>query len=220
MQLITTSVTGDKTPIRVLIVEDHSLLIDGIKSLLLPFGCEIVAEIKNGLDVYAACQTHHPHLVLIDLGLPGMDGIDVIQQLNHRWPELVILVITATSEEHKAAYAFSAGAHGYVLKKSSQQTLLTAIKTVLAGHRFIDPNLDQVEISPSFKSNRGQESPLTTRERQVLKLIAEGHRNRDISEKLSISLKTVETHRLNLMRKLDSHNVAGLTNWARRLGLI
>jgi two-component system secretion response regulator SsrB len=206
------------SPQRILIVEDHYLLSYGIKNLLSAMpGYEVVGEINDGLQVYTACQQLSPDVVLIDLGLPGMDGIDIIRQLKRRRPELVIVVITADTSEHRARDALAAGALGYVLKKSSQQILLAGLQTALTGKIFLDPSLDESQVR-SESSTCGQ-SKLTTRERQILKLIAEGGRNRDIAEKLTITIKTVETHRLNLMRKLDAHNIAELVNWASRLGI-
>ncbi|AVO60250.1 two component system response regulator [Pseudomonas chlororaphis] len=205
-------------PQRILIVEDHYLLIYGIKILLSAMpGYEVVGEIVDGLNVYAACQELKPDVVLLDLGLPGMDGIDVIRQLKRRRPELTIVVVTADASEHRARDALAAGALAYILKKSSQQVLLAGLQTAIAGQVFLDPALNLAHVTSA--PNVGGQGNLTTRERQILKLIAEGDRNRDISEKLSITIKTVETHRLNLMRKLDAHNIADLVNWACRLGI-
>ena len=203
---------------RILIVEDHYLLICGIKNLLSAIPAyEVVGEIIDGLTVYAACQQLNPDIVLLDLGLPGMDGIDVIRQLKRRRAELIIVVLTADASEHRARDAIAAGALGYILKRSSQQTLLGGLQTAIAGQAFIDPSLNLAQVNS--RPNVGGLTNLTTRERQILKLIAEGYRNRDIAEKLSITIKTVETHRLNLMRKLDAHNIADLVNWAYRLGI-
>jgi two-component system secretion response regulator SsrB len=203
---------------RVLIVEDHPLVSDGIKKLLSTVpSYQIIGEVTSGLDVYSACQKSNPDVVLIDLGLPGMDGIDVIRKLKRRWPELVIVVITADSHEHRARDALAAGALGYVLKNSSRQSLLAALQTALAGRNFVDPAIDQTQITTS--PGHDCRTRLTPRESHVLKLIAEGQRNRDIAETLTITVKTVETHRLNLMRKLDAHNVAELVRWASRLGI-
>lgn len=207
-----------RDPKRILIVEDHHLLICGIKNLLSSMPAyEVVGEIANGLKVYAACQELNPDVVLLDLGLPGMDGIDVIRQLKRRIPELIIVVITADQSEHRARDALAAGALGYILKRSSQQILLAGLQTAIAGQLSLDPALNLAQVTSA--SNIGGLTNLTTRERQILKLIAEGDRNRDIAEKLSITIKTVETHRLNLMRKLDAHNIADLVNWAYRLGI-
>lgn len=207
------------SPLRVLIVEDHALLIDGIRNLLANQPrYDVVGAVSDGLAVYEACQRLTPDMVLLDLGLPGMDGIDVIHQLRRRWESLRIVVVTASSEERRGREALAAGALAYVLKQSPQQTLLAALQHAAIGKRFVDPAL-KLETLESAQSS-GAETPLTLRERQILKLVAEGKRNRDIAELLSISLKTVETHRLNLMRKLDAHNAAELSNWARRLGLL
>ena len=205
-------------PQRILIVEDHHLLIYGIKILLSAMPAyEVVGEIFDGLNVYAACQQLNPDVVLLDLGLPGMDGIDVIRQLKRRRPELTIVVVTADGSEHRARDALAAGAQAYILKKSSQQILLAGLQTAIAGKVFLDPALYRTHMTcvPDVR----RQTNLTNRESQLLKLIAEGDRNRDIAEKLSITIKTVETHRLNLMRKLDAHNIADLVNWAFRLGI-
>lgn len=203
---------------RILIVEDHSLIIYGIKVLLSTIPAyEVVGEVVDGLGAYAACQQLNPDVVLLDLGLPGMDGIDVIRQLTRLRPDLTVVVVTADASEHRARAALAAGAQAYILKKSSQQILLAGLQTAIANQRFLDPalNLAHVTTATTF----GGVTKLTTRESQILKLIAEGDRNRDVAEKLSITIKTVETHRLNLMRKLDAHNIADLVNWACRLGI-
>ncbi len=207
------------TPLRTLIVEDHSLLIEGIRNLLASQPrYEVVGDVSDGLAVYDACRRLNPDLVLMDLGLPGMDGVDVIQQLRQRWETLRIVVITASTEEHRGRAALAAGALAYVLKQSPQQVLLAALQHAALGKSYVDPAL-RLETLEATEHSTG-DAPLTLRERQILKLVAEGKRNRDVAELLSISLKTVETHRLNLMRKLDAHNAAELSNWARRLGVL
>lgn len=207
--------------LRVLIVEDHALLIDGIRNLLASQPrYEVVGTVSDGLAVYEACQRLAPDMVLLDLGLPGMDGIDVIHQLRRRWEALRIVVVTASAEEHRGRAALSAGALAYVLKQSPQQVLLAALQHAALGKSYIDPALKLETLDAAERAPIPGDTPLTLRERQVLKLVAEGRRNRDIAELLSISLKTVETHRLNLMRKLDAHNAAELSNWARRLGVL
>ncbi|MBX7020733.1 two component system response regulator, partial [Providencia rettgeri] len=204
---------------KVLLVEDHELLSAGIKHFLsyLP-EYEVIGVVCNGLQVYETCQKLNPDLVILDLGLPGMDGIDVICRLKQRWHDLNIIVLTADRVEHRACSALNAGAMGYVLKNSSQQTLLSALQSVVFMNRvFIDPSLSEAQI---FELTQTKEPVrLTTRERQILKLISEERRNRDIAEDLKITIKTVETHRLNLMRKLGTHSSVGLVKWAYRLGI-
>jgi two-component system, LuxR family, secretion system response regulator SsrB len=205
-------------PKRILLIEDHSFLSDGIKLLLssLP-DYQVVGAVADGLEAYSACQRLTPDIALVDLGLPGMSGNEVIRQLKQRWPEMIIIVLTAESAEHRARAALEAGAIAYILKKSSQQILLTALQMAALGRTFLDPALNQQQITEAPSPEGPQK--LTTRERQILKLIAEGNRNRDIAEKLIITIKTVETHRLNLMRKLQAHSAVELTNWAMRLGV-
>ncbi|WP_369309379.1 two component system response regulator [Providencia rettgeri] len=204
---------------KVLLVEDHVLLSAGIKHFLsyLP-EYEVIGEVTNGLQVYETCQKLMPDIIILDLGLPGMDGIDVICRLKQRWHELRVIVLTADCVEHRACSAINAGAMGYVLKNSSQQTLLSALQSVVFMDRvFIDPQLSEAQILELPQTK--EPVRLTMRERQILKLISEERRNRDIAEDLKITIKTVETHRLNLMRKLGTHSSVGLVKWAYRLGI-
>ncbi|VVD79810.1 DNA-binding response regulator [Pandoraea iniqua] len=212
----------------VIVVEDHELLADGMCRLVEgDLKWRVLARVENGLDVYRACQVHRPDLVMLDLGLPGMDGIDVIRQCCQRWLGLRVLVNSASNDGERARQALDAGAAAYVLKSSARDTVIHAARQVMTGRRFIDPAVfgvmrspTQSPYSPSPCDNETPERLLTLRERQVLKLVAEGQRNRDIAALLSISIKTVETHRLNMMRKLDAHNVADIVNWAHRLRMM
>ncbi|CRY32263.1 two component system response regulator [Yersinia enterocolitica] len=205
---------------KLLIVDDHELIINGIKNMLAAYPrYQIVGEAENGLDVYNLCRQTEPDIVIIDLGLPGMDGLDVIIQLRRRWPGIKILALTARHEEHYASRTLNNGALGYVLKKSPQQILMAAIQTVAAGKRYIDPALNSALLSQLTQDCETNQTILTPRERQILKLITEGSCNRMIASQLSISQKTVETHRLNMMKKLDVHKVAELIHWSYRLGL-
>jgi two-component system secretion response regulator SsrB len=205
---------------RLLIVDDHLLIRDGIKQALnAEPSYRVVGEAADGLEVYGACHALQPDIVIIDLALPGMNGIDVIRQLKRRWPEMCVAVLTADGAEARAREALDAGANGYVCKAGSKEALLAALATIVRGGVYLDPALDPTQIDVG-SSDLVQRSALTSRERQVLQLVAEGARNRDIAEKLSISIKTVETHRLNLMRKLGAHKAVELANWAHRLGFV
>ncbi|GLU33125.1 two component system response regulator [Trinickia caryophylli] len=221
MQITPNSITR-KPPraSRVLIVEDHALLREGIKAALRsndrPY--DIVGEVDDGLAVYSACILLRPDIVLLDLGLPGMNGLEVIYMLKRRWPQLIVVILTADVSESRARDSIAAGANAYVLKAGSGETLLRALHEAASGTCFIDPALDRTSVHRQAPGKAA--GTLTTRERQVLQLIAQGERNRGIAEKLCISIKTVETHRLNLMRKLDVHSAVELTNWAHRLGLV
>ncbi|RLV59794.1 two component system response regulator [Parashewanella curva] len=206
-------------PLKILVVDDHSLIYDGLSSCLAPYpDMQLVGFVEDGLSVYQQCLSLQPDLVFMDLKLPKMNGIEVVKQLKSRWPEILIIMLTAVAEEKTAREALDIGANGYLLKNSPKSTLFAAIKTVVRGKTFIDPGLDEQQIH-AFDTETNDLPILTHREKQVLGLICEGLRNRDIAEGLVISLKTVESHRTNLMRKLNAHNVAELISRADRLGL-
>ncbi|MGX8940108.1 two component system response regulator [Symbiopectobacterium sp. Eva_TO] len=205
---------------KILLVDDHELIINGIINLLVPYPrFRIIAQTENGLEVYNACRLHEPDIVILDLGLPGINGLDLIPQLCSRWPKMAILAYTAHNEEFMAIRTLSAGAMGYVLKNSSQKTLLAAIQTMAVRKRYIDPTLNLDAINSALNTEGDSPELLTPRERQILRLIANSYTNRLIGEQLCISVKTVETHRLNIMKKLNVHKVTELLNCSRRLGL-
>ncbi len=206
----------------VLIVDDHSLMREGLRILLneIP-NVTVVAEAADGRDAITLCRSIQPSIVLMDLSLPELDGIEAIRQIHRRFPEIRILALTATATEVRAAEALNAGASGYVLKRSGKKELLSAIEAVIQGRLYLDPALDETQIEAlTTDPAKNTHHALTAREKQVLKLVAQGNPNRLIAEVLVVSPKTVETHRLNLMQKLDAHNAAELTRWAYRLGLL
>lgn len=211
---------GECSQLKILVVDDHDLIFDGLKSCLAPYSnLKLVGFVADGLSVYEECLKQKPDMVFMDLNLPGMSGVEAIRQLRKRWPEMIIIVLTASKEEIKAREALDAGSNGYVLKNGSKYTLLAAIKSATRGKNFLDPALDAKHIEALSYVDDGDFPVLTPREKQVLKLIFEGKRNRDIAEALLIALKTVETHRMNIMRKLDAHNIADLIKWAHRMGV-
>ncbi|WP_263070783.1 two component system response regulator [Enterobacter huaxiensis] len=206
---------------KILIVDDHELIVHGISTLLAPYPrFEISGHTVDGRDVYNACIASEPNIVILDLGLPGINGMELIPQLRRRWPEMRILIYSAHNEEFMAARALRAGADGYALKSSSQQTILSALQMLAVNRPFIDPALNRDAIDKALSEKDDMKSILTSRELQVLKLIIEGNTNALIGEQLHISIKTVETHRLNIMRKLNVHKVTDLMNCAQRLRLI
>ncbi|WP_429571411.1 response regulator [Paraburkholderia sp. UCT70] len=208
-----------------MIADEHGVIRDVLRRLFAdaPY-IDVVADAGDGHATLAACRAHRPGIVVMELQLPSLDGIDTIRTIRRRWRDTRILVLSAMTTEIRVAEALNAGAQGYVLKRSSSGTLLGAILALRASQQYIDAalNLDQIESMRRQTIKVGAHvtsALLTTRERQVLKLIAEGGRNRDIAERLTISLKTVETHRLNMMQKLDARNIAELVRWAHRLGI-
>jgi DNA-binding NarL/FixJ family response regulator len=212
-------------PKRILIVEDHTLLREGLKSLLAQEdGLEIVGEADNGRDAIRAIATLQPDLVLMDLSMPGMGGIEATAEIRRRSEKVRIVVLTIHKTDEFIHAALGAGANGYVLKDATQEELRAAIRTVLAGKTYLCPDVSTRVVS-RYVRGAGEAvtvrpvETLTHREREVLKLVAEGLSNRRIAEYLSLSVKTVEKHRANLMRKLDRHNTATLTAFAIENGL-
>lgn len=186
---------------------------------------EIVGEAEDGLDAVRKIRKTKPDLVLLDLSMPKMSGISVMKELKRELPKTRILALTIHETDQYVLEAFEAGTDGYCIKDASRQELMTALDSVLEGKTYISPGIaDQVvEGYLTGQVRLKQESrwdTVTQREREVLKLLAEGYTNKDIADFLNISAKTVEKHRANLIGKLDIHNVAQLTTFAIKKGLV
>jgi len=211
---------------RILIVEDHTLLRAGLSALLSQDpDIEIVGELDNGRDAIRSIATLNPHLVLMDLTLPGCNGIEAIEEIKRRDPKVRILVLTLHRNDEYIHESLRAGTDGYILKDASLDELRVAIRSVLNGKTYLSPDISSKVVNGylgSGKSGRGASvwDKVTHRERQVLKLVAEGRPNKFIAEYLCLSIKTVEKHRSNLMHKLDLHNASALTTFAIEKGLI
>ena len=215
----------DKTQ-RVLIVDDHTLLRAGLRALLAQDpSIEIVGEAADGRDAVRAVGQLAPHLVLMDLTMPGMNGIEAVTEIKRRYPDVRILVMTLHKTEDFIHASLKAGADGYILKDATHEELRVAIRSVLQGKTYLSMDVSGKVVSGYLgggKSSSGSSvfDTLTHREREILKLVAEGKSNKAIAEFLSLSVKTVEKHRSNLMSKLDVHNSAGLTAFAIEKGLL
>lgn len=210
---------------RLMIVEDHTLLRSALVALLQQDSdLVIVGEADNGRDAIRAMGTVKPDLVLMDLSMPGISGIEAIAEIKRRSPETKIIALTVHKADEYIHAALRAGANGYVLKDSTHEELRVAIRTVLAGKVFLSPHVAGRVINSYLGTERGNGArpvdSLTLREREVLKLVAEGRQNRWIAGYLSLSMKTVEKHRSNVMKKLDCHNAAMLTHFAMENGLL
>jgi len=208
------------------IAEDHTILREGLKSLLSSQpDLKIVGEAGDGLDAIRCVQNHSPDMILLDLSMPKMTGLDAIKEIKRVNAATKIIVLTVHSTEEYILATLRAGADGYVLKEAHSAELLTAIRHVLDGRRYLSPSISGTIIDGLLQGKkasgiRSTWETLTQREREILKLIAEGHKNKEIADLLCISVKTVEKHRANLMDKLDLHNVASLTALAAEKGLI
>jgi DNA-binding NarL/FixJ family response regulator len=211
---------------RVVIAEDHTILREGLKSLLSSSpDFEIIGEAGDGREAIRCVEKCKPNLILVDLSMPKMNGIDAIREIKRRFPETKILVLTVHKTEEYILATLKAGADGYVLKDATHAELMIAVKNVLSGKHYISPGISEkviegyLEGRKTLKTRTSWET-LTQREREILKLIAEGYKNKEIADYLCISPKTVEKHRANLMEKLDLHNVQALTALAIEKGLV
>ena len=211
---------------RVVIAEDHRIIREGLRSLLASNSdLEIVGEAEDGLDAIRRIEKLKPHLVLMDLSMPKMDGLDAITEIKKQAPNTKVLVLTVHKAEEYVFASLKAGADGYLLKDATHAELMMAVTSVLSGKPYISPGVSGGLIEGYLERKKAlKPSPLwdtlTSRERQILKLIAEGHKNKEIADYLCISVKTVEKHRANLMKKLDLHNASALTAFALEKGLI
>lgn len=211
---------------RILIVEDHVLLRAGLSALLSQDpDIEIAGEADNGLDAVRSIAALSPHLVLMDLTMPGYNGIEAIVEIKKRYPNVRILVLTLHRADEYIHESLRAGADGYILKDASHDELRVAIRSVLNGKTYLSPDISSKVVNGYLGVGKGSSltcvwDTVTHRERQVLKLVAEGRPNKYIAEYLCLSVKTVEKHRSNLMKKLDLHNAAALTAFAIDKGLV
>ena len=211
---------------RVVIAEDHTLFRDGLKALLsFEPDFEVVGEAADGQEAIAQTEELSPDLVLLDLSMPRVDGMTAIKEIKRRLPETKIVVLTVHKTEEHVAETLDSGANGYVLKDASHDELVVAMKSVLRDGCYLSPAIS-ARVVDGFLSERKSQSPclhsvlLTSRERQVLKLIAEGYKSKEIADVLCISEKTVAKHRANIMAKTDLHSAAALTAFAIERGLV
>jgi DNA-binding NarL/FixJ family response regulator len=211
---------------RILIVEDYTILREGLRALVsVNPALEVVGEAADGLSAIRWVEKTKPDLVLMDLSMPKMNGMDAIREIKKLSPETKVLVLTVHKTEEYILATFQVGANGYVLKDATHSELSMAIKDVLNGKHYISPGISDkvlegyLEGRKVLKTQTSWET-LTHREREILKLIAEGYKNKEIADYLCISPKTVEKHRANLMEKLDLHNVQSLTTFAIEKGLV
>jgi DNA-binding NarL/FixJ family response regulator len=210
---------------RIVIAEDYTILREGLRALISASSeLEVVGEAEDGKAAIQSVETLKPDLVLVDLSMPRTNGVDAIREIRRRCPQTKIMALTVHKAEEYVLAALEAGADGYVLKDATHSELMMAIDTVLGGKPYLSPGVSQAVIQGYLEGKRDvrPSSPwdtLTPRERQVLKLIAEGYKNREIADYLCVSVKTVEKHRANLMEKLDLHSASALTAFAMERGL-
>ncbi len=205
---------------RIVLADDHTILREGLRALLsVDPKFKIVGEAADGREAVRCVEKLGPDLVLMDLSMPRMTGMDAIREIKKRYPATKIIALTVHRSEEYLRTSFQAGADGYVLKDATHDELMTAIQSVLEGKTYLSHSVSKKVIEGYLKGKEGQMPNstlelLSPREREVLKLIAEGYKNKEIAVNLCISIKTVEKHRTNLMKKLDLHGAATLTAYA------
>ena len=211
--------------IRTVIADDHAIFRSGLRALLEKTGdIDVIAEAENGFDAIKAIASHEPDLLLLDLGMPGLPGSKVAETVAQEHPRVGIVVLTMHEDTYYLRELFRVGVRAFVLKKSSRADLLHAIRSAYSGERYVDPSLAGDFVSSCMghgpKSENGRLSLLTPREQEVCTLLAYGHTNAEIAEKLCISGRTVETHRSSITGKLDLKTRAELVRFALENGLL
>ncbi len=210
--------------VRILLVDDHAMLRDGVRMVLETHpGFEVVGTADNGRDAVRLVEELRPDIAVLDIAMPELNGLEATRAIRECCRETEVIVLSMHEGEEYLREALRAGAAGYVLKRAAAKELVAAINAIQRGESYLDPALTRTLISDYVRQvERGDEAPdsLTERELEVLKLVAEGMTNRQIALKLNISIKTVQTHRANLMDKLNLHDRTELVRYAIRRGLI
>jgi DNA-binding NarL/FixJ family response regulator len=211
--------------IRVLIADDHAILREGVRALLrLSDDMEVVGEAADGQEAIEACRALEPDIVLMDVAMPGLGGLEATLQIRRDCPRTRILVLTQYADREYVARFLKAGVSGYVLKKAAGVELAAAIRAVARGGLVLDPDVARDAVGEARRDGEQDAldpyESLTDREKQVLRLVAEGKSNKEVAEGLGISVKTAMSHREHVMRKLDLHSRTDLIRFAIRRGVI
>ena len=211
---------------RILLADDHGIVRRGLKSLLESQpGLEVVGEAADGLEALRLCSELSPDLLIVDISMPLMNGIEVASRAQKVEPAPAVIILSMHADESYIMRALGAGARGYLVKDATDEDLLPAVRAVAAGKPFFSPTVAAVLMEDYVRQLRARGLSdsyelLTDREREVLQLLAEGRSNKEVASLLDVGLSTVETHRANLMQKLNLHNTAEIVLYAVRKGII
>ena len=206
--------------LRILLADDHQILRHSLRALLEREGLEVVAEAEDGERAVELVEGTRPDVAVLDLSMPRLNGIEAARAIARGRPKTRVVLLTVHREEHYVLAALKAGIMGYVLKTQAAGDLLLAIREVANDAIYLSPGVSRAVVDAYLTRKDGVRDPLSPREREVLQLIAEGKTTKEIAALLGLSVKTADSHRTRLMEKLDIHDVAGLTRYAIRNGLI
>jgi two-component system response regulator NreC len=206
--------------IRIVLADDHVLVRQGLRSLLERANFQVIAEASDGQEAVCLAEAHRPDIVLLDISMPTLNGIEAVRQVGRSCPRTKSILLTQHEEDQYVHEALEAGVKGYVLKNQAASDLVHAIQQVSRGEIYLSPGISRVVVEAYRSKSARPADPLTARERQVLQLIAEGKTTKDAASLLGISVKTAESHRMKLMQKLDIHETASLVRYAVRRGLV
>jgi len=211
--------------VRVLLADDHGIVRRGLRSLLEEAGLSVVAEAADGLEAIRLCEQHRPDLLIVDIGMPKLSGIEVATRAQKLDPPPGVIVLSMHADESYIIRALAAGARAYLLKDATDEDLLPAVRAVASGRPFFSPAVTSLLVEDYVRTlqQRGLNDSyhlLTDREKEVLYLLAEGRSNKEAATLLDLGLSTIETHRANLMQKLNLHNTAEIVLYAVRKGII
>ncbi len=204
----------------IVMADDHLMFRQTLKALLEDEGFEIVGEAENGHDAIRLTRQHNPQIALLDFRMPLLNGIDAAQEIKKQSPKTQVVLLTMHDEESYALDALRCGIRGYVLKHQAASELVNALRDVLRGAIYLSPGISEPVFNAMLSKREQPQERLTSREKQVLQLIAEGKTTKDIAKLLHLSVKTAESHRSHIMHRLEIHNVAHLVRYAIREGLI
>lgn len=207
-------------PIRVLLADDHDLVREGLRAWLEKQGFQVVGEASNGQEALRIALSVRPDAAILDIGMPLLNGLEAASQIKKALSNTHVIILTQHSEDQYVTEALRAGVRGYVLKSQVADDLVRAIIDVCRGSIYLSPSISAAVVGAYLSKNNAPPDPLSARERQVLQLVGEGKSTKEVASQLGISVKTAESHRSRLMRKLDIHETASLVLYAIRRGLI
>jgi len=206
--------------VKVILADDHVIMRQGLRTLLEREGFQVLGEASNGQEAVRLCESTHPEVAVLDLSMPILNGIDAAREISKSYPDIKTILLTMHTDDDHVLESLRAGVSGYVLKTKSAEELIQAIRGVCKGEMYLSPGISRVVVQAYVNRSDLTSNPLSDRERQVLQLVAEGKTNKEIAALLVISVKTVESHRTNIMDKLNIRDTAGLVRYSIRHGLI